>query len=421
MQYDGQSLQHISRYYFHAKTEGGKNYDTIETILILLIVTKWTVLQASLFISLVYVFNKIVVILHKMSKMEFTESDKLLTELLKEKNEKFNATIRMLSIIEKEEHKYDVEQKVYSIQLPPDSPILQTLNMIDNIKQLSDTEDDKKHFLIEAMQKQWRLYLISVIIINILVHVALVIFHILSIVQLIHYGVEVLTNGNPTFTVDAIISLLLWFALLGVLGIKLYTDYFSDGISLISVAATLVIVNLTYIAFYFMPYMLLAFIYGPIQTSVTYGALMLFVLCGYLFVSAQESSRICIIMRQSMFSRSLWKSTSRRHHKLLYKTCYKFIFHFAYSYASLVISVAAVFLLLVLTFILTLGSFDDFEAIQNLVLPLVIAIISYFIVKPAYKLATERLDVNSSNTVAHMNKLMNNSNIEYSNEQIMYN
>ena len=42
---------------------------------------------------------------------------------------------------------------------------------------------------------------------------------------------------------------------------------------------------------------------------------------------------------------------------------------------------------------LTLGTLNDFEAIQNLVPPLLIAVLTYFVVKPTYKQAKQKMNL----------------------------
>lgn len=149
---------------------------------------------------------------------------------------------------------------------------------------------------------------------------AFVVFHILSAVEYIQYGNEVLYNQdfNDGSTYDdhqtipifhAVFSLIptaivlfygmfvfsIWIFLRIESSRKLeINDNDINSISRISdtgeecvqapvpVTATgLLSINIVYIGSYFMPYMLLAFIHDPLQTSFTYLIVTAFIICAY--------------------------------------------------------------------------------------------------------------------------------------------
>ena len=51
-------------------------------------------------------------------------------------------------------------------------------------------------------------------------------------------------------------------------------------------------------------------------------------------------------------------------------------------------AVTVIYFLLAMLFILTLGSYHDFREVQNLLLPLLIAVFGFFVCKPAYNAYT---------------------------------
>ena len=124
----------------------------------------------------------------------------------------------------------------------------------------------------DSPSKQWiKLYIISTFLVNICIAVVLSVLNILCMNRLLQYGNEVLTNlqGRNVLYLDAISSIML-LILSGIFVISkpLYDYFVGSGVSFISVTATLIAVNLIYVASYHIPYMLLAFIYNSVQTSV---------------------------------------------------------------------------------------------------------------------------------------------------------
>ena len=61
---------------------------------------------------------------------------------------------------------------------------------------------------------------------------------------------------------------------------------------------------------------------------------------------------------------------------------------------------AVVYFSFLIVYALSLGSFDDFGVIQNFVPPLLIGLLTYFVVKPAYKEAIQRFNPVSDDQIA---------------------
>ena len=108
------------------------------------------------------------------------------------------------------------------------------------------------------------------------------------------YGNEVLNKdqqGNTVLDTDANISIGTWMSALTFTVIKIIYDYLcGDGVSIISLTVISILVNIIYGVSYHIPYMVLAFVYNPVQSSITYLTLIIYILCLYLFFWSIESN-----------------------------------------------------------------------------------------------------------------------------------
>ena len=113
-----------------------------------------------------------------------------------------------------------------------------------------------------------------------------------------------------------------------------------------------------YLGFYFLPYMALAFINDPIETGFIYLIEISFVF--------------------SLFAnfKTFFTVLAEGHCYLEVKNQVMFI---AASGSTLA------YFLVIFLFMLTLGNFHDFQAIENLTLPIIIGLLSLFVLKPAIK------------------------------------
>ena len=61
------------------------------------------------------------------------------------------------------------------------------------------------------------------------------------------------------------------------------------------------------------------------------------------------------------------------------------------------------YFLIILIFILTLGNFHDFQAVQNLTLPIIIALLSFFVLKPIFKGIKKSVKIDTTDPEANVN------------------
>ena len=64
-----------------------------------------------------------------------------------------------------------------------------------------------------------------------------------------------------------------------------------------------------------------------------------------------------------------------------------------YSYMTWATASSVIIFQFVITYIITLGSFDDFHELQNLMPSLLIALLGLFLLEPAFKYASKKLNM----------------------------
>lgn len=149
------------------------------------------------------------------------------------------------------------------------------------------------------------------------------------------------------------------------------------------IPAALISINLLYIGCYFMPYMLLAFIHDPVLTIFTYLMVVFFFACIYL---------ICLGVWNLYKNKDKVLSTACDMDK-----CKNMLNVILYSCMVWAIAFSVIIFLFVINYIITLGGFDDFEELKNLLPSLLIAVLGFLLLKPAYKFVSKRFQGNSSN------------------------
>ena len=118
---------------------------------------------------------------------------------------------------------------------------------------------------------------------------------------------------------------------------------------------------LVYLGFYFLPYMALAFINDPIQTGFIY------------LIGATFTFSVFIIIKAFLIFIAVkcgWLYSKHITGQTIFVTA---------------TGISIAYFLIIFLFILTLGNFHDFQAIENLTLPIIIGLLSLFVIKPAIK------------------------------------
>ena len=229
-----------------------------------------------------------------------------------------------------------------------------------------------KHKSMKIDLKRWlHLHPVPIFLTSILLHIGLWIIHILAVIKFIDYFNEIvdmdLYENNSLPTIHAVVSFLAIGCIYIVyIIVAIILIYKRDFYSLLAISIT---VNILHIGCYFMPYMLLAFIHNPLQTSFTYFTIAILIACIYLPVL------------------SFWVmcSLAARKEKMQFLQGLK-------TLTSFMILSLIVYIFITINYVLTLGSFDDFKALNNLLLPLLIGLFSLFILRPAYKQCRKKLN-----------------------------
>jgi len=210
-------------------------------------------------------------------------------------------------------------------------------------------------------------HLPALLLSSVLMHFTLFAFHIMSIVEFMNYGSEIFEDahqknisqshaiasaGEVVFIVIAIVAIAIT-----------QRDYWNFSNAL-SITFT---VHIVYIGSYFSPFILLAFITDPLQTCFIY-LMEAGVASGAYLLSLFLCSFFIGIKKDKV------KDTQVRRFVSL----------------TLGLGILVILSIVALNFLITLGNFHDYDEIQRLWLPLLVAIFTYFVFKPTYQYAKKQ-------------------------------
>ena len=411
MAYHDQPLQYINRYYFHIKTEGDKHYDTIYNIMNMLVALPISIFIAFILVAIRYTPPIIAALLKRLSKHQLNEVTKELSNLKTN-----NVCVQTL-----EEND---QKKVYFVKVLKSDHAKRLSGIRETntayVEQILKETNSKHSFYIISLpaNNRWKIYEELVLFLSILLNVALLVFHIASAVELINYSNEVLQSHEDSdkdhsgFIHTSIAFSFIIPIITYIIAIVMYIiKYHKKGCDIISLGATSITVNIIHLVCCFMPYMLLAFIYDPLQTTITYLALGIYILCGYLFGWIIRETLIFYMdtityqindehgdetddVTDSTYNLCTFKSTKVS----------KFIFYITVFCFGQGLFTAVAFSSFVIVYVLTLGSFNDFEVIQNLLPPLLIGMLTYFVVKPTSRQAKKKFNLDDDDHIAKLLK-----------------
>ena len=222
------------------------------------------------------------------------------------------------------------------------------------------------------------------------ISIGFLIIHIFSIIEYTIYAKEVLSTESYHNKLPIMHGI---FSLLAIaIGFILTQKILSDNSTVregyheeqrhLRIPVAVISVNIIYIGCYFLPYMLLAFIHDPILTVFTYFMVVLFIVCVYL---------ICL----GVFN--LHKFYKRKHGNYEDSIkCAKFLTYLLYSCMAWAMATSIIIFLVVITYIIALGGFDDFEELKILVPSLLIGVIGLFLLRPALTFISKKYKEHSS-------------------------
>ena len=278
------------------------------------------------------------------------------------------------------------------------------------IKQMREsrqnTNGNNKHALSHLLEdkvdiseeRDKRIMIFAISIASVLLTLVLFAFHITASIQLIDYGNEVLYNRNvsvnsegefdDTNTDDQVLPVLyvafsffptvVYIILIAKFMNETYNRYnkyldsgdVEHGDECLGAFLQYSIGGfLVYLGFYYLPFMVLAFINDPIQTVFIYVIAASFILCVYLLVYSSI-----------FYAIFLWDDYPEQKNK-----CKEIMIRISYATFAFGSGLSIAYFLIIVIFVITLGSFHNFQAVENLTLPIIIALITIFIIKPSYK------------------------------------
>jgi len=275
--------------------------------------------------------------------------------------------------------------------------------------------------------------LLPLFLTSISINMTLLVFHIISVIKVISYGEEVLNSydkENFKFAAIGTCSIYLVILLISLVGHFIHT--WSSNHHMLTIVKMAIIttavsikINLIYILSYFVPYMLLAFIYNPLVTSINYFIVATTVFCGYLvwwglthtlnslscyhplkhkLLHLQKESLCIGDGNEGNSNKNVTNVDGNKHYHIkigishFVCSCSRHTVHTcSYGMFSCATVFSTLYFLSVIIYILTLGSFNDFEAAHNLVVPVVVGLAGIFVGKPFYSCIQQRFRIKFGN------------------------
>ena len=248
---------------------------------------------------------------------------------------------------------------------------------------------------VQKEKDKRRVEVAALILVCMCLTIALFVFHVIASVNLIQYGNEVLNDvrteinfnnneqkdGNDQaipiiYTVFSFLPILiLIFFIIIMIIYYCGSDSQSDDEGLGKYLQLSFGVLLVYLGFCFSTYMVLAFINDPIVTGFVYliGASCIF--CIYL-----------VSYTSCLYSSHYWVESMEK------LSCSDKL-HVFFTFLS---GMSLGYFLIILIFILTLGNFQDFQGVQNLTLPIIIGLLSFFIFKPLFGIMKNSIKIDTT-------------------------
>ena len=399
MQFTSQTAPYISTYYFETKARDEDNYKSVVRIFAASIYFPCATFVVVSYLAFIY-SNRISVLGTEYIKGDY--------KIVKEsRNGKDN---------DKQNNKKETTDKDRNTQHGSKS---------ENTQDNSEKEDTYRDM------RNRRIMIFSISISSILLILTLFSFHVVASDRLIQYGNEVLYDDNddynsigiPTPEGDGIITdndhsydvgkddqcvpivyvACSFFPTLILFAMLLLQYCLVSCIALDDVDRALGILLqasfggfLVYLGFYFAPFMLLAFINDPIQATLIY------------LIGASAVFSIYLLTYYLIFPRTVWMleglSPDANYFVRLY-TLFLADLYCTFKYRWIVFTLASgisiAYFLTIIILIVTLGNFHDFQALENLTLPIIIGLLSIFVFKPFYKYVKTSVEVNETDDEAN--------------------
>ena len=403
MEYHDQPLQYINRYYLRTKTEDD-HYDTIYNIMAMMAVLPLAIFFAFFSIAIRYILPMIAALLMKLSKAKLKEVESDMEQFINPQSKNIHVT----TILEND------QQKVYLIQISKSSDNEEIIadmakkntEYVQQILKESSNEDNLYIINLPGnIHSKWKVSEISIFILSIIINGALFAFHIVSAIELIKYGNTILKgkiskdsyeNHSSVPIFHAIISLciIIFVYLFTIISCIYKYWHHKEDFNIRLLAATSVTVNISHLVIYYMPYMLLAFIYNPLQTCTIYSVLVIYILCGYFL---PWGLLLLVINQKDSDNDDSYVSDETDNASIINTVTEYFI-----CFSAVGLTLVVIYFSIVIVYALTLGSFDDFGIIQNLVPPLLIGLLTFLVVKPTYIKAKQRFNLDSDGQIAKL-------------------
>lgn len=213
--------------------------------------------------------------------------------------------------------------------------------------------------------------------------VSLFAIHIFSLVRFVQYADEVLSSETENramgimYTVLSLLAVITGIVFSVTVLMRRISKSKKDGNKEIMVTAVVISVNIIYVGSYFLPYITWSFIHSPLLTIFTYLLGMMLIISVYLICLGVW--RLC----KFFFIKAGYKQSAK---------VTKLLSILLYCCMGWAVAFTFIIFLIVNTYVITLGKFEDFEELKSLAPSLLIAVFGLFLFKPAYKYVKGKLE-----------------------------
>ena len=256
-------------------------------------------------------------------------------------------------------------------------------NRLSQIKQLSYAYYSDQ-LTQTKITKKWKAYQLGcAFLTSCAVTVVLIFLHFASASEFINYGNDILHDeeyfiGSIKYHHLPYIHAILSSFLIAVVAIVAII-FSACKWNIVSLTATSFSVNIIYTVSYFFPTMLLAFIHDPLLTI--FMCFMIIAGIGFAFTLLWGVGSVVL-------SKSIERLIPLQ---LKFRTNWFFT---AYSLMILTTSYSIYLLITLIIDMIALGSFSDFQALQNdMIVPILIGGLTYFFLKPAHKYVSKYVGI----------------------------
>ena len=275
MAYHDQPLQYINRYYFQTKASGDDNYDIVFIMITMMGVLPFGLWVGFTILSFFSIYPKLNTLLISLTLAKFREADDLKKNLEKAAKENNNLTVTK---DKNESDMYLIKFSNNSASNDNNEHYAKVEEMIKHSVYVEEVKHEKSYKINLSDKNKFKFDSQSLFILSLICSIALITFHLYSIIEIGKYAKDVLQTdeydendndiASPIATGTISLIIIAFTYVVTLIKLIYQRDSFDcksfvvsnpKALNFISLAAVSITLNILHLVCYFMPYMLLAF------------------------------------------------------------------------------------------------------------------------------------------------------------------